>query len=43
MFQILVQADKLVPYFVNDIVGHIHGLPGIFISCVFSASLRYVR
>lgn len=31
--------DKLVPYFVNDMVGWIPGMTGLFISCVFSASL----
>ncbi|EDV90552.1 GH14123 [Drosophila grimshawi] len=33
------KLDKMVPYFVQDIVGHLTGLPGIFISCVFSAAL----
>lgn len=28
-----------MPYFVNDLVGHIGGMPGLFISCVFSAAL----
>lgn len=32
----------MMPYFVNDMVGHISGMPGIFISCVFSASLSTV-
>lgn len=31
-----------MPHFVHDIVGHINGMPGIFISCVFSASLSTV-
>lgn len=41
-WQILSKPDKLVPYFVNEIVGHIGGMPGLFISCVFSASLSTV-
>lgn len=31
-----------MPHFVNEIVGHISGMPGLFISCVFSASLSTV-
>lgn len=33
------KADKMMPYFVQDTVGHISGMPGLFISCVFSAAL----
>lgn len=29
----------MVPYFVQDVVGHIPGLTGVFVSCVFSAGL----
>lgn len=36
------KADKLVPRFVEDVVGHMSGMPGMFISCVFSASLSSV-
>lgn len=32
----------MIPHFVQDVVGHISGMPGIFISCVFSASLSTV-
>ncbi|XP_058058291.1 sodium-coupled monocarboxylate transporter 2-like [Anopheles bellator] len=36
----LVQkADKLLPFFVQDVVGNLKGMPGVFISCVFSAGL----
>lgn len=31
----------MVPFFVQEVVGHMKGMPGLFISCVFSASLRY--
>lgn len=31
-----------MPHFVNDVVGHISGMPGVFVSCVFSASLSTV-
>lgn len=33
------KLDKMVPYFVEDIMGHLSGMPGVFISCVFSAAL----
>ncbi|KAM8706330.1 hypothetical protein ACLKA7_010584 [Drosophila subpalustris] len=33
------KLDKIMPYFVQDIIGHLTGMPGIFISCVFSAAL----
>ncbi|KAH8355921.1 hypothetical protein KR200_002246 [Drosophila serrata] len=33
------KVDKMVPYFVQDTVGHLWGMPGVFISCVFSAAL----
>lgn len=36
------KADKMIPRFVQDVVGHITGMPGVFISCVFSASLSTV-
>ncbi|XP_055851715.1 sodium-coupled monocarboxylate transporter 2-like [Episyrphus balteatus] len=36
------KIDKMVPYFVQDVVGHMHGIPGVFISCVFSASLSTI-
>lgn len=32
----------MVPYFVQEVVGDISGMPGVFISCVFSASLSTV-
>lgn len=36
---IVEKPDKMMPYFVQDVVGHIGGMPGFFISCVFSAAL----
>lgn len=38
----VTKYDKLMPRFVQDVAGHIRGMPGIFISCVFSASLSTV-
>lgn len=39
---IVTKYDKLMPRFVRDVAAHIPGMPGIFISCVFSASLSTV-
>lgn len=39
---IVSKYDKMVPRFVQDVAGHIPGMGGIFISCVFSASLSTV-
>ncbi|KAH8382273.1 hypothetical protein KR009_002597, partial [Drosophila setifemur] len=33
------KPDKMMPFFVQDIMGHLTGMPGVFISCVFSAAL----
>lgn len=37
--QIVEKADKMMPFFVQDVMGHLKGMPGVFISCVFSAAL----
>lgn len=39
---IVTKYDKLMPRFVRDVAGHVPGMAGIFISCVFSASLSSV-
>ncbi|XP_050390523.1 sodium-dependent multivitamin transporter isoform X2 [Patella vulgata] len=36
---IISKADQLLPLFVMDILGQFPGIPGIFVSCVFSGSL----
>lgn len=36
------KADKIVPYFVQNIAGHITGMSGLFIACVFSAALSTI-
>ncbi|KAK7111370.1 sodium-coupled monocarboxylate transporter 1-like [Littorina saxatilis] len=38
-FGLISKTDQLVPLFVMDILGHLDGLPGIFVSCVVSGSL----
>lgn len=37
--QIVSKPDKMMPFFIQDIMGDIIGMPGLFISCVFSAAL----
>ncbi|XP_055905825.1 sodium-coupled monocarboxylate transporter 1-like [Eupeodes corollae] len=37
--KIVDKPDKMMPFFVQDVVGHLKGMPGLFISCVFSAAL----
>ncbi|XP_006642786.2 sodium-coupled monocarboxylate transporter 2 [Lepisosteus oculatus] len=34
--------DQLMPYFVMDILGHLPGLPGLFVACAFSGTLSTV-
>ncbi|XP_073828190.1 sodium-coupled monocarboxylate transporter 2-like [Musca autumnalis] len=36
---VVEKPDKMMPFFVQDIMGHLKGMPGVFISCVFSAAL----
>ncbi|XP_030379828.1 sodium-coupled monocarboxylate transporter 2-like [Scaptodrosophila lebanonensis] len=36
---VVSKADKIMPFFIQNIAGHITGLPGVFLSCVFSAAL----
>ncbi|XP_030573342.1 sodium-coupled monocarboxylate transporter 2-like [Drosophila novamexicana] len=33
------KPDKMMPFFIQDIMGNLPGMPGLFISCVFSAAL----
>lgn len=33
------KGDKMVPYFIQDVAGHMKGMTGVFMSCVFSAGL----
>ncbi|ESO00062.1 hypothetical protein HELRODRAFT_83724 [Helobdella robusta] len=35
----ITKYDQLIPLYVMDIVGHLHGLPGLFIAATFSAAL----
>ncbi|XP_053690872.1 sodium-coupled monocarboxylate transporter 2-like [Sabethes cyaneus] len=37
--KLVEKADKLLPFFVQDVLGSLKGMPGIFIACVFSAGL----
>ncbi|XP_070533233.1 sodium-coupled monocarboxylate transporter 1-like [Ptychodera flava] len=35
-------ADQLMPFFVMDLLGFLPGLPGVFVSCMFSAALSTI-
>lgn len=37
---LIKRKDQLLPYYVIDVAGNILGLPGLFISGVFSTALR---
>ncbi|XP_067672707.1 sodium-coupled monocarboxylate transporter 1-like [Haliotis asinina] len=36
---LISRSDQILPLYIMDILGHLPGLPGIFISCLFSGSL----
>lgn len=36
----IAKSDQLLPYFVVQLAGSVIGLPGLFMSGVFSAALR---
>ncbi|KAK7505271.1 hypothetical protein BaRGS_00003433 [Batillaria attramentaria] len=36
------KSDQLIPLLVMDMLGGYHGLPGLFVACIFSASLSTV-
>lgn len=38
-YGVITMTDQLVPLYVMDILGHLDGVPGIFVSCVVSGSL----
>lgn len=40
--RLIEKADQMLPLFVQEVVGHIPGITGIFISCVFSAGLSTI-
>ncbi|XP_071172749.1 sodium-coupled monocarboxylate transporter 1-like isoform X2 [Mytilus edulis] len=39
---IIPKADQLIPYLVMDVLGNAYGVPGLFVACIFSASLSTV-
>jgi hypothetical protein len=42
-FKVIEDYDQLLPHFMMQTVGHLHGLPGLFMAGIFSAALRYLR
>ncbi|ESP04001.1 hypothetical protein LOTGIDRAFT_185388 [Lottia gigantea] len=41
-FGLISASDQLFPLFVMDILGHIPGIPGLFIACIFSGTLSSI-
>ena len=41
-FRFFISSPQLIPQMVMDVMGHLHGLSGLFVATTFSASLRYV-
>lgn len=35
----ITSPDQVLPYFVLDVIGYLHGLPGVFLACLFSGTL----
>lgn len=38
---LITADDQLLPAYVMEIAHHLHGIPGLFISGIFGAALRY--
>lgn len=38
----ITKRDQLIPWLVMDLLGHLHGFPGLMVACIFSASLSTV-
>ncbi|XP_012938806.2 sodium-coupled monocarboxylate transporter 2 [Aplysia californica] len=41
-FGLIEKTDQLLPLFVMDILGDLRGIPGLFVSCVFSGNLSSI-
>ncbi|XP_050390983.1 sodium-coupled monocarboxylate transporter 1 isoform X2 [Patella vulgata] len=41
-FNLITASDQLLPLFVMDVLGHIPGLPGLFVACIFSGALSTI-
>ena len=37
---LIKKKDEIIPYFVMDKLGHLVGLPGVFLACLFAGALR---
>lgn len=42
MIQLARKSEQVTPLYVLAVVGHLRGIPGLFLSGVFAAALRYV-
>ena len=41
-YNIVIFLFQMVPLMVMDVLGFLPGIPGLFVSALFSASLRYI-
>ncbi|ESO83921.1 hypothetical protein LOTGIDRAFT_107937 [Lottia gigantea] len=41
-FKLITASDQLLPLFVMDVLGHIKGIPGLFVACIFSGALSTI-
>ena len=37
----VARKDQMLPYFVMDRLGFLVGVPGLFVACLFSGTMRY--
>jgi len=42
MLKAIKDRDQLLPYFTMDVLGHVRGLPGLFVSCLVSSTLSTI-
>lgn len=40
---LITEKDQILPFFVLDRLSTAPGLPGLFVACMFSGSLRYTQ
>ncbi|XP_041363424.1 sodium-coupled monocarboxylate transporter 2-like [Gigantopelta aegis] len=41
-FGLISAGDQLLPLFVMDVLGHVKGIPGLFVACLFSGALSTI-
>ncbi|WAQ97427.1 SC5A6-like protein [Mya arenaria] len=41
-FELITASDQLLPLFVMDVLGNVHGVPGLFVASLFSGALSTI-